>query len=115
VSGDDVVAITIDFISEFECRFAEELRCADYHSNEAVRLLKALCDEVVRHRKACMVGEPCQRHHDQVHGREANELRDGITKLIESDLDDYPYALRELLDEVDARDSLAFLENTVTR
>lgn len=55
-----------------------------------------------------------------VHGREAEELRKGIEKILadypeEPEDGRYTYydhreALRRLLDEVDARDSLAFSE-----
>jgi hypothetical protein len=60
----------------------------------------------------CVVGVPCKRHFGATHGREAEELRKGIEKILASDLDDFPHALRELLDEVDARDSLTFREAT---
>ena len=43
-------------------------------------------------------------------GREAEELRHGIEKLLDGEPEAVPVArLRRLLDEVDARDSLAFL------
>jgi len=55
--------------------------------------------------------------HDFVHGAEAEELRSGIERLIEradADHDREPFVtvreLQRLLDKVNARDSLAFLE-----
>lgn len=53
--------------------------------------------------------------HGQVHGAEAEELRRWIENLLFEATascapDDWPAALQKLLDRVDARDSLAFLE-----
>lgn len=59
--------------------------------------------------------------HDFVHGAEAEELRSGIEKLIEKSSEEYfehgveepmvsVTALQRLLDRVNARDSLAWLE-----
>jgi hypothetical protein len=59
----------------------------------------------------CRVGVPCQEHSGVVHGQEAEELRKGIERILEEETtDDMASALRELLDSVDARDSLSFLE-----
>jgi hypothetical protein len=44
-----------------------------------------------------------------IHGREADELRNGIEDMIESGCRD-SRALMHLLERVDARDSLAYLE-----
>jgi phosphopantothenoylcysteine synthetase/decarboxylase len=46
-------------------------------------------------------------------GREAEELRKGIEKILEEDVGDGPdrLELQRLLDRVDARDSLAYLEH----
>lgn len=59
---------------------------------------------------ACVIGKRCAKHMDSVHGHEAEELRSGIEKIIESG-DVTVYELQRLLDDTDARDSLAFLEN----
>lgn len=70
---------------------------------------------------ACVVGLPCDRHGGAVHGREAEELRRGIERILRnfdlSECVDPPRVeqamlreLHRLLDEVDARDSVAFLE-----
>jgi hypothetical protein len=50
--------------------------------------------------------------HNFVHGAEAEELRSGIEEIIESNPseDEWEWELRRLLDMVDARDSLAYLE-----
>jgi hypothetical protein len=50
--------------------------------------------------------------HGFVHGAEAEELRSGIEKLLKADPANWPMALQDLLDRVDARDSLAYLEAT---
>jgi hypothetical protein len=62
----------------------------------------------------CVVGVACERHGGAVHGREAEELRAGVERIIGQDFDVESVRddLRQLLDDVDARDSLAFLEAT---
>lgn len=55
----------------------------------------------------------CPAHGGSVHGGEAEELRDGLAKILEAQgltVDDLRYLLQLLLDNVDARDSLAWLE-----
>lgn len=60
----------------------------------------------------------CPVHGDANHGGEAEELRKGIERILERsydatrkvDGDDICLALQKLLDDVDARDSLAWLE-----
>lgn len=44
------------------------------------------------------------------HGAEANELREGIEQLLKENDDVALWQLQKLLDRVDARDSLAYLE-----
>lgn len=66
---------------------------------------------------ACVIGVPCEKHHGAVHGREAEELRKGIEKVlaqtvVDGTCPDVLDELQRLLDDVDARDSLAFLEAT---
>jgi hypothetical protein len=67
--------------------------------------------------KRCVIGKPCPEHDNAVHGREAEELRAGIEKLISesagSSVTDRQ--LHRLLDRTDARDSVAFLENKPKR
>jgi hypothetical protein len=69
----------------------------------------------------CVIGLPCARHSGAVHGSEAEELRSGVERIlgnVSSVKDaDAPFVLAEmrktlqrLLDHVDARDSLAYLE-----
>lgn len=67
----------------------------------------------------CVVGLPCDQHGGAVHGREAEELRKGIENIIAQTVGDDAcpdsardvlHALQRLLDDVDARDSLVFLE-----
>ena len=70
----------------------------------------------------CVIGIACERHTEAVHGKEAEELRVGIERIVR-DMDAFDGdddALREtreklsaLLDDVDARDSLAFREAAV--
>jgi hypothetical protein len=57
----------------------------------------------------CVIGEYCSRH-QFIHGAEAEELRQRIEKLMRVDTETQHHALQDVLDEVDARDSLAFVE-----
>lgn len=65
-----------------------------------------------------MGAHPCPVHGDTAHGGEAEELRKGIEKILECSYDASRElsgdaiceALQKLLDDVDARDSLAWLE-----
>lgn len=85
----------------------------DPHSEDTYEgLASYFAEALTQLADTCVIGLPCKRHKGAVHGREAEELRRGIEKILTADLDDYAFALRELLDEVDARDSLAFLEGT---
>lgn len=65
--------------------------------------------------KCTVYRQRCNAHHC-IHGGEAEELRSAIEKLIEEaheDGDEFRIStgrLQRLLDSVDARDSLAFLE-----
>jgi hypothetical protein len=61
-------------------------------------------------RGCCLVySEPCPEHRF-VHGAEAEELRQGLERFLEI-ADDIPaWQVRNLLDQVDARDSCAFAE-----
>lgn len=52
----------------------------------------------------CVIGVYCQRH-GFIHGQEAEELRERLEELGDK-------AVNRVLDEVDARDSLAYLEAT---
>lgn len=57
------------------------------------------------------IHEECPVHSYSKHGEEANELRNGIQRALkEEDFDMMVDDLRRLLDDVDARDSLAYLE-----
>lgn len=59
----------------------------------------------------CRIGHYC-REHGHVHGSEAEELRAKLAKLRADDDGNVPgYQIEHLLDDVDARDSLAYLEN----
>ena len=60
-----------------------------------------------------LVGVECPVHAFSKHGQEAEELRKGVQEIIDSSPEPWESihdALTKLLDEVDARDSLAFLE-----
>lgn len=68
---------------------------------------------------SCVIGIPCDRHTEAVHGKEAEELRAGIERIVRDmdafDEDDDALCetrkkLIALLDHIDARDSLAFRE-----
>jgi hypothetical protein len=71
----------------------------------------------------CVMGLPCERHGGAVHGLEAEALRRGVERiLLDFDLSEHRdpprgeqrflRVLRDLLDGVDSRDSLSFLEVT---
>lgn len=65
----------------------------------------------------CRMGHYCSEH-NFVHGAEAEELRGKLEKLInEASIDEKVsvYQLQRLLDNVDARDSLAYLEGRPKR
>lgn len=58
----------------------------------------------------CIIGEYC-RLHGFIHGAEAEELRQGIEVLRDGTRGKFHrQQLQELLDDVDARDSAAFVE-----
>ena len=86
------------------------------------RLARDFAEAIVQDADTCVVGRACVKHGGAVHGREAEELRAGVERLLgnSADGDDEAHiALEELhkalfflLDHVDARDSLAFLEAT---
>lgn len=64
--------------------------------------------------KPCIIGEYCDEH-GFIHGAEAEELRSRISRLVDEIGDDSSPdiihdELQEILDDVDARDSLAWLE-----
>jgi hypothetical protein len=69
----------------------------------------------------CVMGKPCAKHGGAVHGTEAEELRAGIERVLAniavvrpedaaSVLAATRSTLQRVLDHVDARDSLAYLE-----
>jgi hypothetical protein len=89
---------------------------------DPVVLARDFAEAVVQLADACVIGLPCKKHGGAVHGREAEELRAGIERLLAEGSDDFRSEafseLREirqellrLLDAVDARDSLGFLES----
>lgn len=61
--------------------------------------------------KCRVYSEPCPDH-GFFHGAEAEELREGIEAILDREGDErgFKRALQALLDRVDARDSLAYLE-----
>jgi hypothetical protein len=86
------------------------------------RLARDFAEVIVQGADTCMVGRTCAKHGGAVHGREAEELRAGVERLLDDTADsegEPQLALEELhkslfflLDHVDARDGLAFLEAT---
>ena len=83
--------------------------------SDAEVLALDFAEALVQVADACVVGVPCEKHGGAVHGREAEELRKGIERISKDladceddhDREQVRHALRELLDDVDARDSLA--------
>ncbi len=57
----------------------------------------------------CVIGKRCERH-DFIHGAEAEELREELEKVAETDEEGEGNWARRILDKVDARDSLAYVE-----
>lgn len=87
------------------------------------RLTRDFAAAIVSVANACVIGLPCEKHGGEVHGREAEELRAGVEQILRNTADVHDdealHVLRELrrsliflLDRIDARDSLAFLEAT---
>lgn len=111
-SLEDTVAVARDFLAD-PSRLPAEAR----------GLAGTFAAALVQIAGACVVGQACELHGGAVHGKEAEELRGGVERILRS-MSDVPasdefHALREarkalilLLDRIDARDSLAFLEAT---
>lgn len=62
----------------------------------------------------CVFGKRCERH-DYFHGAEAEELREELEKFAETDESAEANWARNILDKVDARDSLAYREGRRSR
>jgi len=75
---------------------------------------RRIVEALVQLAGTCVVGIACERHGGAVHGREAEELRAGVERIIGQDFDVESLRddLRQMLDDVDARDSLVFREAT---
>lgn len=97
---------------------ARAVAAGAYPSDRAAQVFARALVQVA---ESCVVGLPCARHYDCVHGREAEELRAGVEQILgntadvrsedeESVLAATRKALIFLLDRIDARDSLAFRE-----
>lgn len=93
----------------------------DFVTNEGLDSLSSesfegrrIAEALVQLAGTCVIGVACERHGGAVHGREAEELRAGVERITRQDFDaeDLRDDLRRMLDDVDARDSLAFLEAT---
>jgi len=90
-----------------------------FKSRERAKKVAAKYDDlvVVRLLRKCPIRGECPRH-GFVHGREAEELRAGIEEILrgwrasdnDRSLDELLSHLQGLLDDTDARDSLAFIE-----
>lgn len=88
---------------------------AEQHRAVGAMLVKAAVAEIRRRRAESAGG--CSVHGGAIHGGEAEELRDGIEKLL-AEYDGHPvpdYELNNLLDSVDARDSLAVVDQEAHR
>jgi hypothetical protein len=60
-------------------------------------------------RPKCVIGEYCSRHGFH-HGAEAEELRERLEEVLRARKGMVRVSLRRVLDEVDARDSVAYVE-----
>lgn len=87
------------------------------------RLSRDFAEMIVKISESCVIGLPCEKHGGAVHGQEAEELRAGVERILKNTGDvrdgEAAFVLVELrksliflLDHIDARDSLAFLEIT---
>jgi hypothetical protein len=88
---------------------------------EDAGITSTLAEALVQLADVCVVGTPCAKHGGVTHGKEAEELRAGVEQILKNVADVHDEdalhvlramqkSLRFLLDQVDARDSLAFLE-----
>lgn len=91
-------------------QLAGDLRASAEDYGDAKERIAELEGEIVALKKAadrpksqCVIGEYCHRH-GFIHGAEAEELRCRLAKLTRKDVD-------RVLEDVDARDSLAWLEH----
>lgn len=97
-------------------------KCKYHPDMQSTAFTELTTGEIAFHLTMCSInGKYCQKH-DFVHGAEAEKLRRGIEKLM-AKIDDGPgdydiprsdvlEDLQKLLDETDARDSLAYCEST---
>jgi hypothetical protein len=86
-----------------------EVTAVSASSMAARRQLRDLLERIIAGQNA---GEGCTLHADAPHGKEAEELRSGIEQIIARSnayVSDVHADLRTLLDQVNARDSLAHL------
>lgn len=102
-------------------RADSEARCPTRSTRVGVAFADALVKLASSLQNCCVIGVRCGRHVGVVHGQEAEELRAGIEQILKNTADvedeeapDVLRALRKslifLLDNIDARDSLAFRE-----
>lgn len=87
-----------------------------------VRKTRRMLNQKLRSESECSFGARCEEHGGIVHGQEAEELRRGVERLIETEtvrslgaLYISKKSLEKLLERVDARDSLAFVEKDVEK
>ncbi len=103
------------------CRQADPDR-PDYRSSAESELRNAMSVGAVTELLDEIDNGTCHRHADRKHGAEAEELRRGVERLLDQVrhveghdarvvLIDFRRGIQSLLDRVDARDSLAFLES----
>lgn len=82
-----------------------------FAAGKAQRIAHAIADTATETLEAhCVIGRPCERHHGSVHGAEAEQLRAGIENALNGPPEWLESELRGLLEQTDARDSLAFAE-----
>lgn len=86
-------------------------RVGDNEQALMILLSREPTDDEMRDIHDAIKGEGCARHAGQKHGAEAEELRRGIEDILRNTDPKYLRTeLQRLLDETDARDSLAYLE-----
>lgn len=100
---------------------AREYLEGGYTCADAEPLARNFAEVITQLAEACPIGVPCPKHGAAVHGQEAEELRAGVEQIVANIADvraeealevlaNVRKTLSRLLDHVDARDSLAYLE-----
>jgi hypothetical protein len=95
---------------------ATRIGCRDEDDGEIDLEFEAI--ELWNKRVGCAMGLECPEHSHSVHGAEAEELRQALEKMagefegVEVEGEDISARISALLDDIDARDSLSYVEQS---